>query len=190
MVEPPSDRALLAQYSAGDDEAARAIFERYYHRLIGLLRAKMTGRLGELEDSSDLVQSILVGVLRKGRDGAIDLSDATSLWPLLAAATMNKIRDRARFWNRQRRDAGRAQALDAQGDFAGHEPSVEDLNILEETMHQLLQQFSERRRRILELLFEGYGTGEVAAAVGTSERTVYTTRLAAAEVLHQLMEEA
>lgn len=187
MVEPPSDRTLLAQYGEGDDTAAREIYERYYHRLLGLLRKKMSGRLNELEDSSDLVQSILCGVLRKGRDGAIDLSDASSLWPLLAAATLNKLRDRARYWNRQRRDATRAQSLDDIEELARHEASPEDVTMLEETMRQLLDQFNERRQRILELLLEGHGVSEVANAVGTSERTVYTTRIAAAEVLRQIM---
>ena len=50
-----------------------------------------------------------------------------------------------------------------------------------------MEPFSERRRQIIKLILEGHGVGEIAREVGTTERTVYSTRLAAGKILEQVL---
>ena len=54
-------------------------------------------------------------------------------------------------------------------------------------IEQLLQAFPPRRKRILELLLEGRAACDVAQLVQVSERTVYTTRQAAGDLLRQFL---
>lgn len=48
------DGRLLAAYRAGRDEAATALFERYYQRLIELIRQQSGWRLKQAEGSTDV----------------------------------------------------------------------------------------------------------------------------------------
>ena len=54
-------------------------------------------------------------------------------------------------------------------------------------VERLLAPFSERRRRIIELILAGQPVNRIAAEVGTSERTVFNTRQAAAKILEQIL---
>ena len=60
--------------------------------------------------------------------------------------------------------------------------------MLNETIKELFGQFSERRQAVLSLLLQDYGVSEVAKQIGVSDGTVYNTRMAAAEVLRELIE--
>ena len=55
--------------------------------------------------------------------------------------------------------------------------------VLEDLVQRLLEPFSDRRRRILEGILAGQPVNQIALQVGTSERTVFNTRLAAARIL-------
>ena len=66
-------------------------------------------------------------------------------------------------------------------------PSPQDVAAVKELVDRLLEPFSPRRRRIIELILEGQGVGQIAQQVGATERTVYNTRRAAAKILEQVL---
>ena len=181
------DQALLSAYRAGDEGAAQKLFDRYYTRLIRLARREMSGRLKRLEGSSDIVQSVLRSFFWRGRQDQIEVEREGSLWPVLAKITLNKIRNRAKYWDRQRRDVARERPLPEGVDPVEREPSPEDAATLTELVAQLLEPFPERRRRIVQMILQEYPVKEIAQQLGTTERTVYNTRKAAAEALEQLL---
>lgn len=189
MHTEPSDQSLLSAYRAGDEAAAQKLFDRYYARLTRLARREMSARLRAVEGSSDLVQSALRSFFWRGREDQIEVDPGGTLWPVLVRITLNKIRNRAKFWARQRRDAGREQPLGEGNDPLERDPSPEDAAMLHELVGQLLQPFPERRRRIVQMILEGYGVKEIADQLGTTERTVYNTRQAACQILDQIRDQ-
>lgn len=188
MGEPKRlDSELLAAYRAGDEEAAEVLFERYYLRLLELIRGERGVKRDRLEGTSDVAQSVLRSFFRRGLDGQITISDQSSLWPYLATITLNKVRNRVRFWNRQRRDQGRNVPLESRPDPLEAGPSAEEANIIKEIVSELLAAFSPRRQKILEMLLDGHAPTEIATVARSSVRTVYQTRDAARDVLAHLL---
>jgi len=188
MPDLRRDEDLLAAFQSGDDAAGDVLFGRYYSRLVELVRRRMGWRVARAEDSSDVAQSVLRSVFRRSRGDATIQPDASgSLWPLLVTIAVNKLCNRDKFWQRQRRDARREVPLDDGLAASPQSPTPVDIASTQDLIEQLLQAFPPRRKRILELLLEGRTTCDVAELVHVSERTVYTTRRAAGELLRQFL---
>lgn len=187
MAEIQTDEQLLAAYRAGDEVAATTLFERYYQRLLGLIRRQSSWRLKQAEGSMDVAQSVLRSFFGQLRGERIEVMEDQSLWPLLVTIALNKVRNRGKFWQRARRDLARAQSLDGQRDPLETGPSPGDVAALSDLVERLLEPFSDRRRRIIEQILAGHAVREIAAEVGATERTVFNTRVAAAKILEQVL---
>jgi len=186
MPDERVDRELLSAYRGGDEQAAETLFVRYYERLVAKTRRSLGMALAKVEDPSDIAQSVFRSVFRRSKEKQIDVDQGEELWPLLAAVAVNKVRSRARHWQRERRDYRRNVERVETFDPLEQGPSPQDILETSELVSGLLEQFSPTRRRILELMLQGYKGREIAEQVGVSERTVYSTRKAAAEVLRKL----
>jgi RNA polymerase sigma factor (sigma-70 family) len=181
------DDALVSAFRDGDEQAAAALFERYYARLLELIRRQAGWRLREVEGSTDVAQSVLHSFFVLLREERVNVGPADSLWPLMVTITLNKVRNRGKFWQRQRRDPSRQVQLDQGDDPLEQGPSPQDAAVLRELIDRLLAPFSPRRRRIIEMILEGHQVQAIAREVGATERTVYNTRQAAAQILEQVL---
>ncbi len=187
MVESVSDEQLLGAYRGGDEAAATALFERYYKRLLELIRRQSGWRLKQAEGSMDVAQSVLRSFFGQLRQDRIAVGEDESLWPLLVTIALNKVRNRGKFWQRARRDPARAQPLETGRDPLESGPMPDDVAALGDLVERLLEPFSDRRRRIIELILAGQPVRQIAADVGATERTVFNTRMAAAKILEQVL---
>ena len=187
MSDFSPDEQLISAYRGGDEEAATELFERYYPRLIELLRRQMGWRLKQVEGSVDVAQSVLRSFFHQLRDKQVQIGPDDDLWPLLVTVALNKIRNRGKFWSRQRRDLQRQSPLVAGLDPLEREPSPDDAAVVQDLIEQLLAPFSGRRRQIVELILQGEPVKSIAEQVGTTERTIYNTRMAAASTLEKLL---
>ncbi len=185
----PPDQELLAAYRAGGEQAATQLFERYYARLIEMIRREQGWRLRQAEGSADIAQSALRSFFTQLRENAAEVGQADNLWPLLVTITLNKMRNRGKFWQRQRRDLTRQTPLAPGEDPLEQGPSPADAVALKELIENLLTPFSDRRRKTVEMILEGHTNRAIAQAVGTTERTIYNTRQAAARILQALLDQ-
>ena len=186
MPNDPPDDELMEALRRGDESAAEELFARYYPRLVALVRRQMGWKLREVEDSSDIAQSVLRSFFGRAADAGYVAKAEEGLWPLLVSITLNKIRNRAKSWDRMCRQSRRTVPLVEAGlPQVGQLP--EDAAILKELVERLLKTFPEKRRKIVVCLLQGYGVGETANHVGVSNRTVYNTRQAAAELLKPML---
>src|SRR4051812_28751710 len=181
------DQQLIAAYQQGDEAAASELFERYYIRLLDLIRGQLGWKLREVEGSTDVAQSVLRSFFSQIRQNHVQIGPDNSLWPLLVTIALNKMRNRGKFWQRECRDPSRQVPLEAQDDPLEQGPSPQDVVAVKELVDRLLEPFSDRRRKIIELILEGRPVGEIATELGTTERTVYNTRKAAAKILEQVL---
>ncbi len=187
MSNSGDDNRLVAEYRAGAEDAATALFERYYQRLIELIRRQSGWRIKQAEGSMDVAQSVLRSFFGQIRARQVEVGPDDSLWPLLATITLNKIRNRGKFWQRAQRDPSKRQTLEAGDDPLEIGPSAEDAVVLKDVVERLLAPFSDRRRRILEGILGGLPVRRIAEETGATERTVFNTRQAAAKVLEQIL---
>ncbi len=86
------------------DEAAAAIWSRYFGDLVQLARRNLSPSLRQREDEHDLLQSMYNSFCLRQRDGQYELPSREDLWNLLVQITRNKARNLAVKHGRNRRD--------------------------------------------------------------------------------------
>ena len=178
----------IGDLRAGDGEAAAALWERYFDRLVRLARKRLGGRAGGAEDEEDAAlsafESFCAGLAR-GR--FTELDDRDDLWKLLVVITARKAAaqvDRAGAlkrgggWNRldpAHADPGSVSEGNSGllADLVGHEPTPEfAAMVAEETRNRLGRLEDSQLRQIALDRMEGYTTDEIAERLGCARRTV------------------
>lgn len=185
---------LLARYQAGDQSAAQEIFDQYLMRLTALARTRLSPKMARRVDPEDIVQSAYRSFFRGAADDRYTLERSGDLWRLLAAIVMNKLHGQVEFHSAQKRSikVEESMMLGGKGDSTRpminpeafvKAPSVTELLGMTEELEQVMGQLPEVQRRILELSLQGHDTGEIAAEIERSERTVRRGLEAARELL-------
>ena len=177
----PDDPSADPKPAAG--EAARALFERFTRRLIGLARGHLDTRLHHKIDPEDVVQSVYKSFFLRYGEGTLTAEGWDGLWGLLMTITLRKCADRVRYHRAECRDLAREAAApaDAEGaepwrDALGREPTPEEAAVLAETVEQLLRGLDGDERPIVELSLQGYSTQEISERLGRAERSVRRLR--------------
>lgn len=96
---------LVEAATAGDPQALDDLVARYLPRLHAYIRLRMNAPLRAREASVDIVQSVCREVLEE-REKFVYQGEGPLMGWLLTTA-LNKLRERARFVGRQKRDVGR-----------------------------------------------------------------------------------
>ena len=116
-------QGLLADASRGESGTFDELVARYLPRLHGYVRVNMGPQLRAREASVDVVQSVCREVLEERSEFEFRGEGPFLCWLLTAA--MNKMRDRARFHDRQVRDHNREEPLLDGRAYAALSPSQE-----------------------------------------------------------------
>jgi len=172
----PSNVFVPPAASVSDSEA-RAQFDRYRQRLIGLARIHLGGRLKSRVDPEDVVQSAYKSLLIRYGNAAISREGWEGLWGLLTRITIRKCADRAHYHQAECRNLHReADRASLWREIAGREPTPDEAVALAETLENLLLGLSGIERTIIELSLQGYSTREISEQIGRAERTVRRLR--------------
>ena len=175
----PSDDPVtvwLGQLQAGDAAAVRPLWDRYFHRLVGLARARLRSSARRVPDEEDVALSAFDSFCRNAEAGRFpELTDRESLWRLLAAFTVRKSAHHVRDAVRLKRGSG-ADADAASGvleEILGREPDPGLAAEVAEECERLLAALGDPElRRIALLRMDGHSVDEVATAVGCAPRSV------------------
>lgn len=151
----------------GDDEAVRALWEKFFPRLVGLARGAMTGQAQRAADAEDAALSAFAAFCRQFRDdGFPDVLDRDSLWKLLGTITVRKARRLSRHENAAKRKG--TEDLVGDGDAAVNGAAPESDLICQE----LLDSLGEELKPYAALRLLGYQNKEIAQAFDCTERKV------------------
>ncbi|MFO1078813.1 MAG: sigma-70 family RNA polymerase sigma factor [Planctomycetota bacterium] len=174
---------LQRSVSDGEEGALDRMVARFLPRLHAYVRVNMGPGLRRREDSFDIVQSVCREVLEE-RDRFEFRGEGAFLGWLLTAA-MNKLRERARFFARQRRAADREAQLPDGAAYDGLSPSGEVMGREEiEKLEGALQQLPEDYREIVVLArIVGLPHADIAAHLG---RTLPSVRNALGRAITRL----
>src|SRR5262245_36236750 len=183
----------IDELKAGNHAAAQRLWERYFHRLVGLARKKLADGQRRAADEEDAALSAFDSFCRGAEAGRFpQLDDRDDLWRLLVTLTARKAFDQMRDEHRLKRGGGAVLGQSAlQGDpessdadfasFAGREPTPEAAALVAEECRLLLARLqSDELREIAVWKMEGHTNEEIAAkrdcALSTVERKLQRIR--------------
>ncbi len=174
----------IGSLKAGDEEAARAIWERYFDGLVRLARKRLRDTPCAAADEEDVALSAFHCLCRGAAAGRFpQLADRHNLWRLLATIAAQKAIDQQRLQGREKRGGGRTigpadqvgtdAERDALAQVAGSDPSPEFVALMDEQYRILLDRLAdEGLRRIATWKMEGDRNDEIAHRLGCGLRTV------------------
>jgi RNA polymerase sigma-70 factor (ECF subfamily) len=84
---------------------------------------------------------------------------------------LNKIREKVRYHNRQKRGIDQERYLDAIADLGGSEATPDEIAAFHE-VEEMIADFSQEEQQIIHLRLESYTNHEIANQLQCSERTV------------------
>jgi DNA-directed RNA polymerase specialized sigma24 family protein len=183
---PGSVTALVERVKAGDHEAVRLLWQRYYPRLVGLARKRLRSAPRRVADEEDAALSAFDSFCRRAEQGQFpDLKDRDSLWALLVVLTARKAADLVKHLHREKRGGGkvdgdsafRPAGGDSSGggfdDLEGDDPTPEEAAILAEEVEDLLGRLRDPAlRQVAVWKLEGSTNAEIAERQGCSLPTV------------------
>jgi DNA-directed RNA polymerase specialized sigma24 family protein len=169
---------------AGDPEAARLLWERYFADLVRLARARMRDVPRAVADEEDAALDAFDSLCRGTGEGRFpQLDDREGLWRILVTITARKAAAQVQHERRKKRGGGRvraeadlaAEALEAggvaQAPAAG--PSPEMAALVADECRRLFESLpDESLRKVARLRLEGYSDHEIAASQNCGLRTV------------------
>ena len=171
---PPDDewQQLIEGVRAGDERACQQFWDQYSPLIDRVAGRHLSPAVRRRVGPETVVLSACRTFFRRAQQGEFQLTDAGSLWRLLCAITVNKVREKTRFHLRQKRGL---QAEGPPGDeleLPAHEPTPAEIVEFDEQLQQLFSRFDEDERRTLDLKLQQYTHDEIAQRLGCSERTV------------------
>lgn len=175
----------IDQLRQGDDLAASDLWSHFFRRLYELARLKLRLTTRPVYDEEDAAQSAFHSVCAGIIAGRFpDLQDRDSLWRLMLVVTAQKVSNRHRYDQQQRRDVRRTlsdsiflnfpETSAADGiPVASRKPTPEFAAEFVEICERLFQSLADcRLKEIATLKMEGYTDIEVADRLKCSRRTV------------------
>ncbi len=180
MPDVPDDRMILSMFRAGNEQAARELYERYVDRLLALARKRISQRMASRVDPEDIVQSVFRTFFGRVKKGQFRIADQDDLCKLLVRITVHKTLRQVAFHKAAKRDPSLEAGQDgysAEGiqrvldDEPGHEDAVAFLDQLEHFLAQLRPE----ERQILEMRMQGYSNDEIAKKLNIYDRKIRRT---------------
>lgn len=168
-----NSQELLDQFLAGKGEAAAALFDRYFERLLALARTRIGSKLRRRIDPEDVVQSAYRSFFVHAQDREYRLDRSGDLWRLLACMTLNKLYGQIERQTATKRSVHREVDEEVVlAELASREPTVADVVAVAEQLNLILLDLSSDERFALTATLAGQQPDEIARAIGKSPRTV------------------
>jgi DNA-directed RNA polymerase specialized sigma24 family protein len=187
MTSEGSVSGWIGQVQQGDEQAAAQLWQRYFHRLVGLARAGLQGAPRRAADEEDVVLSVFNSFFLGAEQGRWpDLRDRDSLWRFLVVLTARKTARLKRDERRQKRGGGAVldQAGLAHADREGSEQADLEWIMSQEPTPDFAAEVAEQCERLLHHLgdpglrslavwkMEGRTNQEIADQLGCCLSTV------------------
>jgi DNA-directed RNA polymerase specialized sigma24 family protein len=176
----------LRQLEAGNADAARLLWRRYYRELVELARARLGTTPRRVSDEEDVALSVFRCLCEGAARGQYaTLVNRQELWQLLATITGRKVIDQQRLLGQQKRGGGRLRGdsvLPKNGEdgcgmgfdqLSGDAPPPEVLAVAAEEYQRLMGILDDDRlRQIAQCKLEGYRNEEIAERLGLACRSI------------------
>ena len=172
MMEPDSDRSLVARIRSGDDSAATELYERYASRLLGLAKHQVSPASRSIAEPDDIVQSAFKSLFRGVHSGTYDAPDGASLWNLLAVIAIHKVRRRIT----RSKSVAAISLVPSNGD-SEIVPMSESVSPqeFEASIREAIEGLTPSEQEVVLLRVQGYHIEEISERLQRSGRTIERT---------------
>jgi len=165
------DENWLNDLVHGRGTAAEDFVAAFGPALEKIAARNMTPALQQRVGADDVFQSVCRTFFRRAAEGQFAVPDRDSLWRLLCAITLNKVKMQARFHSAQRR--GRLESASLENEDARQSGvSVEQAVEFADEFARLLESLPDAEGRVIRLKLDGHSHSEIAAQLQCTERTV------------------
>ncbi len=173
-------RRLIHGLRAGDERVVAEFCDRYGDALQRVAEKHLAPGVRRRVGPEDVVQSVFRTFFRRARVGEFQLADGDALWRLLCAIALTKAREQMRFHLRKKRGLDRETPIGPRPDDSGAagldaadpRPTPAEAAEFADFFRQALAGLDEEERQVAELKLQELTNDEVAARLGSSERTV------------------
>jgi RNA polymerase sigma-70 factor (ECF subfamily) len=178
MAVSAEDQVLMELWRAGDEEAARRLYDCYVERLLTLARRRISHRLNSRLDPEDVVQSVFRTFFERVREGRFHVEEKDDLCKLLVRITVHKTLRKIAVHTAAKRDLNLelGQGKEAQEriqELLDREPSPEETAAFLDQLEHFFSSLRPQERQILEMRMQGYNNDEIAAKLGIKhDRTI------------------
>jgi DNA-directed RNA polymerase specialized sigma24 family protein len=164
---------LLVGLKQADQQAAAGLWHRYFDKLVGLARRRLSGIPPGMIDAEDVALSVFKSLcLRAARDSFPQLQDRDDLWRILVLLTRCKAAATVRKASRPNSGAHPVRR-NAVEQVVCDEPSPAELASLNDEREHLLRMLPDDSCRSIALRkMNGETDEEIAAALDIANRTV------------------
>ena len=175
---------LLDAMQKGEDEAFTTFFNQYYDQLVQFAKKKLGSFPLRTFDADDVAQSAMKSLFKSLRENRYEAQNSIEIWQILITITKNKLLDRRRRQQAQKRGGGnvRGESIWAQtGEDSGlHEQRDTRQNMTPEAQVELLettdllfhQLEDDKTREVARLLLAGYCINDIAEELNCVRRTI------------------
>ena len=170
---------LLAQYCrAGNEQAARQLFDKYMERLVALARRRISQRLASRVDPEDIVQSVFRTFFVRLKAGEFEIADQDDLCKLLMRITVHKTLRQIAFHQaakRNPRNEKRQQDVDDDRlrQVLDREPTPEATVAFVDQLEHFLARLRPDERQVLEMRLQGHSNEDIAQKLNIKhDRTI------------------
>jgi RNA polymerase sigma-70 factor (ECF subfamily) len=162
---------------ADDEASAREVIDQYLHRLVELVRKRLSQRLAGRVDPEDVVQSVFRTYFAGKKEGKFDLKQREDVGKLLMKIALHKVLKQVEHHTAAKRDPRREaeqgnRTLERLQELRANGPAPEAEVVFIDTLEHWLRKLGPEARRVVELRMQGYTSQEIAAQLGTHDRKV------------------
>jgi RNA polymerase sigma factor (sigma-70 family) len=175
----------IQELKCGDEDAAKNLWERYFKRIIGWARKRLSSHARRVMDEEDVAQSVFRSFCLGAPQGEFpELIDRDDLWPLLARITNRKAVNQIRWANREKRGGGKIRGDSVltpageseQGgfdDIAHDDPTPDFVVSMAEECRLILNSLPDDTYRfVVWSRLEGRTNEEIANLLGVTTRSI------------------
>ena len=167
MAEANPFTDFMRRIRAGDEQAATELVRQYEPFIRREVRINLESHLGQLFDSMDICQSVLLSFFVRTAAGQYDLEDPQQLLKLLVTMARNKLASAARRAHQQRRDQRRtASAEGALADLADQHLAPDEQMAAGEMLERLRQAMTAEERQLADLRGQNLAWEDIAQQLG------------------------
>jgi RNA polymerase sigma-70 factor, ECF subfamily len=170
---------LLAQFCrAGNEQAARQLFDTYMERLVALARRRISQRLASRVDPEDIVQSVFRTFFVRLKAGEFEIADQDDLCKLLMRITVHKTLRQIAFHQAAKRnprnEKGQQDADDDRlREVLDREPTPEATVAFVDQLEHFLARLRPDERQVLEMRLQGHSNEDIAQKLNIKhDRTI------------------
>jgi DNA-directed RNA polymerase specialized sigma24 family protein len=167
----------LDELKLGEKAAAQQLWQRYFHRLVGLARKKLAEAIRTVADEEDVALSAFDSFCRNAEQGRFpDLGDRDGLWRLLVVITAHKAGNLRRDQSRQKRGGNAEWVKSGRGfleEVLSREPDPAFAAVAADEHRRLMAALGDDELRyVAQRRLEGDSVEEIAGQLSLAGRSI------------------